>query len=181
MQKRVPRAKYIQCICNAKNRFLNIVARWAGSTHDAHIWNNCNLSLAFETGQIQNGWLLGDSAYGLKPWLLTSVLSPTTAAERKYKIAHRSTRSVIERTYGIWKMRFRCLSRGLTLSPVRNLNVILATAGLHNTCMEKNIPLSTEEIDDILPEYDNRNVGQMDSNDGRRLRDQLIQSVFDDE
>lgn len=78
-------------------------------------------------------------------------------------------------------MRFRCLFRGLTLSSVRNLNVILATAGLHNKCLEKNIPLPTGEIDDILPEDDNRNEGQMDSNEGRRLRDQLIQSEFGDE
>ena len=81
-----------------------MVARWPGSTHDAHIWNNCNLSLAFESGQIHNGWLLGDSAHGLKPWLLKPVLSPSTAKERKYNTAHKSTRSVIERTYGIWKM-----------------------------------------------------------------------------
>jgi hypothetical protein len=58
------------------------------------------LSLAFESGQIHNGWLLGDSAHGLKPWLLKPVLSPSTAKERKYNTAHKSTRSVIERTYG---------------------------------------------------------------------------------
>ena len=87
----------MQCVCNAKKQFLSVVARWPGSNHDAHIWNNCNLSLAFESGQIHNGWLLGD-AYGLKPWLLTPVVSPSTAKERKYNIAHTSIRSVIERT-----------------------------------------------------------------------------------
>ena len=61
----------IQCVCNAKKQFLDVVARWPGSTHDAHIWNHCNLSLAFESGEIHNDWLLGDSAYGLKPLLLT--------------------------------------------------------------------------------------------------------------
>ncbi|CAC5383905.1 HARBI1 [Mytilus coruscus] len=56
----------IQGVCNSNNRFTNVVvARWPGSTHDYHIWNNCNLSMAFESGRITNGWLLGDSGYGL--------------------------------------------------------------------------------------------------------------------
>ena len=107
----------IQCAYKTKKQFLNVVTRWPGSTHDAHIWNNSNLPHAFESGQIHNDWLLGDSAYGLKPWLLTPVWSTSTAKERKYNTAHKFTRSVIERTYGIWKMRFRCLYRGLTLCP----------------------------------------------------------------
>jgi hypothetical protein len=91
--------------------------------------------------------LLGDSAYWLKPWLLTPVLSPSTAKERKYNTAHTSTRSVIERTHGIWRIRFHCLYRALTLSPIRNLNVVLATAGLHNKCIDRRIPLPTEDFE----------------------------------
>jgi hypothetical protein len=161
----------IQCVYNAKkNQFLNVVARWPGSIHDAHIWNNCNLSLAFESGQIHNVWLLGDSAYWLKPWLLTPVLSPSTAKERKYNTAHTSTRSVIERTHGIWRIRFHCLYRALTLSPIRNLNVVLATAGLHNKCIDRRIPLPTEdfEIDERLGDDGQHEAQQRDSNQGRR-------------
>ena len=49
-------------------------------------------------------------------------------------------------------MRFRCLYRGLTLSPSRNLNVVLATAGFHSKCIDRRIPLPTEdfEIDERL-------------------------------
>jgi hypothetical protein len=57
------------CLQCKQKQLLNVVTRWPGSTHDAHIWNNCNLSLAFESGQIHNEWLLGDSAYGITPWL----------------------------------------------------------------------------------------------------------------
>ena len=92
----------------------DIVAKWPSATHDTHIWNNRKLAKAFEDGTIKGAWLLGDSGYALKPWLLTPILSPTTRAERKYNKAHKSTRCIIERTYGIWKMRFRCLHRGLT-------------------------------------------------------------------
>jgi hypothetical protein len=163
-----------------KKQFLSVVARWPGSTHDAHIWNNCNLSLAFESGQIHNGWLLGDSAYGLKPWLLTPVWTTSTAKERKYNTAHKFTRSVIERTYGIWKMRFRCLYRALTLSPIRNLNVVSATAGLHNKCMDIRIPLPTEdfEIDERMGDDGQHEEQQRDSNHGRRIRHRLIQQVL---
>ena len=31
----------IQGICDAKYQFLNIVAKWPGSTHDSFIWSNC--------------------------------------------------------------------------------------------------------------------------------------------
>jgi hypothetical protein len=121
-----------------------IVTKWPGATHDAHIWNNCKLAKAFEDGTIKGAWLLGDSGYALKPWLLTPILSPTTRAERKYNKAHKSTRCIIERTYGIWKMR---------------------------------IPFEYDETEEDeedlqLPQ------GQMDSDEGRRLRDQLVQNVF---
>ena len=56
-----------QCVCNAKKKqFINMVARCTGSTHDAHIRNNCNLSLAFESGHIHNGWLFGDSFFNVE-------------------------------------------------------------------------------------------------------------------
>ena len=65
----------VQGMRDANNLLTNIVAHYAGNTHDAHIWNNCKLSEAFESGVIKNGWHLGDSGYGLKPWLLTPVLN----------------------------------------------------------------------------------------------------------
>ena len=74
-------------------------------------------------------------------------------------------------------MRFRCLHRGLTLTPKRSLYVTVATAGLHNVCMKKRIPFEYDETEEDeedlkLPE------GQIDSDEGRRLRDQLVQNVF---
>jgi hypothetical protein len=82
----------------------------------------------------------------------------------------------IERTYGIWKMRFRCLNTGLTVTPKRSLDVTVAPAGLHNVCMKKN-PFEYDETEEDeedlqLPQ------GQIDSDEGRRLRDQLVQNVF---
>ena len=74
-------------------------------------------------------------------------------------------------------MRFRCLHRGLTLTPKRNLDATVATAGLHNVCMKKIIPFEYDETEEDeedlqLPQ------GQIDSDEGRRLRDQLVQNMF---
>ena len=49
----------MQGVCDTNNLFTNIVGHYAGSTHDAHIWNNCKLSEAFESRVITNCWLLG--------------------------------------------------------------------------------------------------------------------------
>jgi len=80
-------------------------------------------------------------------------------------------------------MRFRCFYRGLTLSPIRNLNVVLATAGLHNKYIDRRIPHPTGnfEIDERQWDDGQHEGQQRDSNQGRRIRDRLIQQVVGDE
>ncbi|XP_063819580.1 putative nuclease HARBI1 [Pseudophryne corroboree] len=77
-----------------------------------------------------DGWLLGDGGYGCYSWLLTPLSVPDSPAEHNYNHAHKSTRDVIERCFGVLKSRFRCLdkSAGLLLySPLKTAegNVVL--------------------------------------------------------
>ena len=39
-----------------------------------------------------SGWLLGDSGYGLRQYLMIPKLNPLTQAEEKYNMAHAKTR-----------------------------------------------------------------------------------------
>ena len=113
-------------------------------THDSFILLNSAVYTNFETGQYPDGWLLGDSGYACKPWLLIPKLNPQTRAERAYNKSHIKTRNVIERGFGVWKMRFRCLHKSaghLSFSPRRCANVIIATARLHNKCVRRRIGL----------------------------------------
>lgn len=100
-----------QAVCTHDMKFTNLVARWPGATHDAFIWANCNLQSQMERGIHNGGYLLGDPAYPLQPWLLTPVRNPRNAAERRYNAHHRRLRKVIECTFARWKNRWRCLHK----------------------------------------------------------------------
>lgn len=102
----------VQGVCSHDMKFTNLVARWPGATHDAFIWNTCNLNRRFREGDFgHEAFLLGDSAYPLRPWLLTPVLQPQNEAEERYNRHHRRMRQKIECTFGRWKMRWLCLHR----------------------------------------------------------------------
>ncbi|XP_064641948.1 putative nuclease HARBI1 [Lineus longissimus] len=101
----------VQGVCSHDLKFTNIGARWPGATHDAFIWCNCSLKAKMERGLLDDGgYLLGDSAYPLRPYLMTPVSHPEDAADRRYNVHHRRVRSIIERTFGRWKNRWRCFT-----------------------------------------------------------------------
>ncbi|XP_034550678.1 putative nuclease HARBI1 [Notolabrus celidotus] len=64
----------VQVICDPNMVFENIVARWPGSTHDSFILSSVGRRL--QAGTVPDGWLLGDSGYPLRRWLLTPFQNP---------------------------------------------------------------------------------------------------------
>ena len=129
------------------NKFLNVVVLWPGSTHDAYMLMNSHIADIFETGQIQTGCLLSNSAYPLKPWLLTPVSPP----ESRFNVAHKRTRCVIERMYRLWKMRFRCFHKsGGCLTFPKSIKLISSCQREYcNDCVRRNIfLLDDDDLDD---------------------------------
>ncbi|KAJ3658189.1 hypothetical protein Zmor_009944 [Zophobas morio] len=147
----------VQLICDSNAKILNIVAAHAGNTHDSFIWTNCEVERVMR--QIHgegrsNYYLLGDSGYPLRPWLLTSFNyepAPDTP-EYRYNVAHKSVRSIIERCNGILKARFRCClkDRVLHYKPEMACKIINACAVLHNLCTDHHMPVpEDEEVIDV--------------------------------
>ncbi|XP_053560947.1 putative nuclease HARBI1 [Bombina bombina] len=140
----------VQIICDANMRILNVVAGFPGSSHDAYILRNSGVWRLFETNQMPEGHLLADSAYPLKKWIWTplkenQVVGP---AELRYNEAHIRTRAIIERLFGVLKMRFRCLDRSggdLQFSPEKAIKIIVACCCLHNMAQEHGM------LNDLLP------------------------------
>ncbi|CAI6369630.1 unnamed protein product [Macrosiphum euphorbiae] len=140
----------VQLICDAKLRILNVNALFPGSTNDSFIWNSCDVLPVVEqlyTNGQQGFFLLGDSGYALRPWLLTPFNNPVTDVEQYYNKMQMSTRSIIERCNGVLKMRFRCLlkHRFLHYHPEKCTKIINACTVLHNICITNNVPLPVEE------------------------------------
>ncbi|KAK3876809.1 hypothetical protein Pcinc_018427 [Petrolisthes cinctipes] len=93
----------VQVLFDAKYQPRDIVARWPGSTHDARILRESGLWQAFENHQLPipaGSYLLGDSGYPCKRWLLTPYLRPQGEYQEAYNRAHKQTRSIVERGIG---------------------------------------------------------------------------------
>ncbi|KAK9728405.1 DDE superfamily endonuclease [Popillia japonica] len=141
----------IQVVAGPRCEILDIVIRWPGSAHDSRIFNNSAVHMRFEQGLL-NGLLLGDSAYQQTMYLFTPVPNPITRAEILYNSAHIRTRNVVERTFGIWKSRFRCLSSCLQYKLQNTTRIIAATAVLHNIAIsEREANVDEVYVDQVVP------------------------------
>ncbi|XP_056018427.1 putative nuclease HARBI1 isoform X2 [Ostrea edulis] len=157
--------------------FRNVVCKWPGSVHDSFMFSNSALKDHMEARD--DGWLLGDSAYALKKYMMTPKLNPSTAAEQSFNAAHSRTRVVVERALGVCKSRFRCIHKSggvLLFTPAKSVQIIMACLKLHNMCVQMRIPAEENEVlimnqDDAHPQVPNAAVDQT----GQAIRQRLIQ------
>ena len=138
----------IQAICDSDLKFIDIVAKWPGSTHDAFIWRQSGVNHKIANGEIPivNGWFLGDSGYPLRANLLTPILSPETPGQRRYNRAFVKARKNIECAFGVWKSKWRSMDKtGGTLcySPEQVCRLPVATMVLHNICIDHGLQWET--------------------------------------
>ncbi|KAK4871968.1 hypothetical protein RN001_016092 [Aquatica leii] len=146
----------VQAVCDASLKITNIVARWPGSVHDSRIFNTSLLRAKLEAGEYGNAWLIGDSGYACKSYLLTPLLNPVSPADKRYNRAHVLTRNTIERTFGILKKRFACLHIGLRVKPEKAVDIIVAITVLHNIAIQLKDDL--ELLPDVPEENINNNI-----------------------
>lgn len=134
-------------MCDADMIFTFIDARFPGSCHDSAIWQMGRLKRFIRDDGCT--FILGDSGFPSAHCLLTPVLNAAAGSnEERYNVAHKHTRNIVERAFGVLKARFRCLLHHRVLHyNVRTAGkIIYACVMLHNICVKQNIPLC-EDID----------------------------------
>uniref|UniRef100_A0A803K734 Putative nuclease HARBI1 n=2 Tax=Xenopus tropicalis TaxID=8364 RepID=A0A803K734_XENTR len=170
----------MQVVVSNNMKIIDVVAKFPGSTEDSYILSQSGLHQRFENGEFGSGWLLGDSMYGLKPWLMTPVSNPKTRAEKKYNHAHSATRSIIDRTFGMLKTRFGCLdkSKGVLLySPEKVCKIFFVCCILHNIAMNESDYI---EVNEEYAQHEEINMEPFedDTDEGGILREKLILEHF---
>lgn len=94
---------------------------------------------------------------------------------------HGRTRRIVERTFGIWKRRFPCLSRGLQTKLLTSTTIVVACAVLHNLSLIFNDILEEEEEEEIENINEHDEVALMphwQPGDGFLVRNAVIERLF---
>lgn len=132
---------------------LDLCSRWPGSAHDATIFINSTLCEKFEREEFgKDSIVLGDSAYGPEYYMCKPLRNAVTNTEKKYQRSQIKTRNVAERTFGLLKRRFACLSIGMHYQLNKVQDIIVACCILHNMITQennatRNDPITNEELD----------------------------------
>lgn len=66
--------------------FTSVDTTNPGSSHDQYVLVNSILGMGCEVGRLGNYFLLGDSGYALRPWILTPFLHANTPGEARYAL-----------------------------------------------------------------------------------------------
>lgn len=155
--------------------FTNVVAKWPGSTHDSFVFTNSLIHERLESNHaFEDGYLLGDSGYPCKPFLMTPYPNTANAKEEAFNKAHCKTRVAIEQTFGRWKRRFHLLHSECRMKPEKVCTLIGACAVLHNISIKLNDDIDDDPFDDDQPEL----VPYHGPDQGRLLRDHICNTFF---
>lgn len=124
----------------------------------------------------------GDAGYPLQTFLMTPFrMAEAGSQQARYNTIHSKARNIVERTIGILKSRFRCLSsaRALHYSPEKATQIVNACCGLHNICQHFRVELPEEMPAALRTEVSNENLNieREDEDDARRIRNNIMLSL----
>lgn len=130
----------VQAIVGPNHQFFDLVASWAGSVANSHIFDQSRVRVRYEKEEVP-GVLLGDVCYPCTSFLMTPLVNPVPdSPQGRYQAAHAKTRQCVERTFELWKRRFLCLDRRPQQKGEQAVIVMVACAALHNVARLRNDP-----------------------------------------
>ena len=111
--------------------FTSVDVSWPGSVHDARIWTNSEIQPVISRNQV-GALLLGDSGFGIAPWLMTPFRTPDNPGQQAFNNMLTRERVIIERCFGQVKQRFPILQHKIRLATEKVPQIIACCFILHN-------------------------------------------------
>lgn len=127
-----------------------------GRNADGGVFQNCSLYPYLENNLLlpENGILVGDDAFPLKPYLLKSYKNTLTTAEKIFNYRLSRARRIVENGFGILASRFRVLGKPIQVTEETTIKIVLCACTLHNwlrtTASNTYTPPGTTDYEDII-------------------------------
>ena len=170
----------VQCIADTGQRFIDVEARWSGSTHDSFILNYSSAKVFFENTltSTEKGIILGGGDYPIKKWLMIPYLVPNTPNQQGFNTAHKKTRSSVERTFGLMKRRFPIFQGEMHTDPERACQYFGTDAILHNIAVNLRDPHFEEDGNEMDEGHGNAKYVVPQNHRGVVVRDYIANTYF---
>ena len=126
----------LQGVCQHDMQFTDCYAGWPGSVHDARVLRNSDL---WEKGLewCGNAHVIADAAYPLRRWLMTPYRNTGNLTQQQMNFNRKlsAARVVIERTFGLFKGRFRRMQFLNLNDLLEEVDLIMSACVTHNICI----------------------------------------------
>ncbi|KAI2646155.1 hypothetical protein H4Q32_026905 [Labeo rohita] len=129
----------LQALCDHRGKYLDIFVGYPGSVHDSRVLRNSPIYLK-ALYPPERYHILGDGGFPCLSHpisLITPYREPLqNASQRRFNFHHAKARSIIERSFGCLKTRWRSLFfKDLEVKPEFAPEVITCCTILHNICI----------------------------------------------
>jgi hypothetical protein len=129
----------VQTTVDSDGKFTSFNANWPGGTHDSFVLQMSNLWDNFENQRfLRNCFVLGDSGYQCRKWLLPPYRYVRTQAQRRFNNSHRKTRVLVEQVYSRGKKRFSILADKCRVRPEKAAKIVAVCCVLQNIAVSRN-------------------------------------------
>jgi hypothetical protein len=149
-------------VVDADYKFMWVSVGEPGSSSDGGIWKECGLYRRVEAGtqgipapeplpgrQTPVPWFfVGDAAFAIAPWMQKPFPHRgQTRPERIFNYRFSRARRIVENSFGILVMHWRCLTTTLGQAPKNAVKVVTACVTLHNLVRERRGRPQPGEVD----------------------------------
>ena len=176
----------MQAVVDHEGKFTDVISGWPGSVHDARVLTESGLFKRGTSGTLFPDlkedisgcqvpiYLIGDPAYPLLSWLMKGYPQAALGDPQKFftfKLS--SARMVVEKAFGRFKGRWRCLLKRFDGNLEYVNYVIGACVTLHNICEMFKEDFREEWLDEVTAECEHpqpHHMGREEQNNRQNAR-----------